>query len=408
MSQNQDKVSLLLNRLNKCAESISHAYQHGRVERTEDNRNQIEMLRQMRVLSPDVRDAFQLRSSIRQFLDAVLNTERLLKVGADLGANFEQLTELVDLHSSALLDSRNADCERYEIEIRDSISDIADAIEDDLVMLNTLVANKFAAVSTVAEKKRQNLYYQKRTQRLVDLLESFHFSDITHRLSGNQDLALTFRVLLSDRIPEFRASLSDILEQLNAYLFEFRRVEERAKRVRGFWLHLNRNPGWSPRDWSEVAEPQVWLQIATPLQLSFHPDVLAPNCEHELVALAKKIPAEAMLEQGKKSRPLGYVGNVEPEQEIKVPKSPLQLAIRAYFKEASKSVGGMSACRWWALHPQEVGNIRQDIWLMRVLTEHDKRGREGSWILDLAEMPGEFSGNVMISDVFVSRRHSHV
>lgn len=403
MSRDQDKVTLLLRRLSDCAETISHAYQHGRVEKTEDNRNQIEVLRQMRILSPDIRDAFQLRSSIRQFLDNVLNTERLLKVGADLGANFAQLVELVDFHAVALLEDRHADCERYELEIRDSISDIADAIEDDLVMLDTLVANKFAAVTTIAEKKRQNLYYQKRTQRLVDLLESFHFSDMSHRLAGNEDLALSFRVLLLDRIPAFRESLSSILKQLDAYLFEFRRIEKRAKRVRSFWLHLNRNPGWSPRDWDDVAEPQPWLHIAQPVQVEFHPDVQAPNCENELVEIAKKLPTESLLLSTKKIRPIGQASGIEPDQAITIPSSPLKLAIRTYFKEASNSSDGISACRWWALHPQQVGSVRQDIWLMRVLTEHETRGKDKPWMLKLLELPGEFSGNIMIADVVIAR-----
>lgn len=77
---------------------------------------------------------------------------------------------------------------------------------------------------------------------LVELLESFHFSDLSEQLQGHEELGLSFRSLLADRIPAFRESLLSILALLNQYLFEFRQIEERAKKVRAFALYVNRNP----------------------------------------------------------------------------------------------------------------------------------------------------------------------
>lgn len=401
---NSDPVLTLLAKLSASSSTIAEAYYQGRVHKTDENARDIERLRQLRLLSPDIRDAFQLRASFRHFLNAALNTERLFSMGANIGGYFQRLEDLVEGHSVAYQEARDADCERYEVEIREAISDIADAIDDELIILQAQVSTRFAAVSTIAEKKRQNLHYQKRTQQLVDLLESFHFSAIGELLAGHEELALSFRSLLSDRIPAFRESLWTILNTLNQYLFEFRKIEERAKRVRAFALHLNRNPDWEPKAWDEVAEPSDWLCCATPLAIQAHPDVLAPGAEPLLSEIARSIPDIAGA-RSRKARPAGNVEDESGNQNIQAPESPMRKAIRRYFKEASQSPEGISARAWWGANPTFLGTVKQEIWVLRVLTEHDNKGKLGRWKLHLNARPHpDFDGNVLIKDVVISKR----
>ena len=174
---NQTAVEIFLSRLFKCAGTVSTTYYNTRVVKTDENASDIELLRQIRLLSPDIRDTFQLRSSFRQFLNTALSTERLFAIGANVGGYFARLEKLVAEHSLAIQDGRDVAAEQYEMEIREAISDIADSIDDELTILHAMVATKFAAVSTIAEKRRQNLHYQDRTSKLVNLLENFHFAD---------------------------------------------------------------------------------------------------------------------------------------------------------------------------------------------------------------------------------------
>lgn len=401
---NIDPVLTLLAKLSASSKTVAEAYYQGRVHKTEDNFRDIERLRQLRLLSPDIRDAFQLRASFRHFLNAALNTERLFSMGANIGGYFQRLSDLVEGHSVAYQEGRDADCERYEVETREAISDIADAIDDELIILQAQVSTRFAAVSTIAEKKRQNLHYQKRTQQLVNLLESFHFSDIGEHLAGHEELALSFKSLLADRIPAFRESLWTILDTLNQYLFEFRKIEERAKRVRAFALHLNRNPDWEPKAWDEVAEPADWLRCATPLEIKTHPDVLTPEAEELFSEIAQSIPDTA----GAKSRTARPAGNLDEEpgnQQIQPPESPIRKAIRMYFKDAKRSPEGVSARDWWAANPIVLGNIKEEIWVLRVLAEHDNKGKLGQWQLRMNSRPHpDFDGNLLIKDVVISKR----
>lgn len=403
MSEN-DPVKILLDKLHAASETISAAYHQGRIHKTDENSRDIERLRQIRLLSPDIRDAFQLRATFRQFLNATLNTERLFSMGANIGAYFQRLSKLVEEHSIAFQEGRDDDCERYEYETREAISDIADAIDDELIILQAQVETRFAAVSTIAEKKRQNLHYQQRTQLLVNLLENFHFSDIDDQLQGHEDLALSFKSLLADRIPAFRESLLSILGLLNQYLFEFRQVEERTKRVKAFALHLNRNADWDPKAWDEIADPPEWLQCVTSLALQYHPDVGDQPSESILAEIARSIPATAGVKI-RTTRPAGSIEDGPGNTIVKQPEAPIRKAVRAYFRDAGNSENGVSARKWWATNSSLLGSVREDIWLLRVLAEHDNKGKGSGWALRTNHIHNElFDGNLLIRDVVVSRR----
>lgn len=400
---NQTAVEIFLSRLFKCSSTVSTTYYNTRIVKSDENTGDIEMLRQLRLLSPDIRDTFQLRSSFRQFLNSALSTERLFAIGANVGGYFARLEKLVTEHSLAIQDGRDLAAEQYEMEIREAISDIADSIDDELTILHAMVATKFAAVSTIAEKRRQNLHYQDRTSKLVSLLENFHFADFADQLAGNEDLTLSFRALLEDRIPTFREKLKTVLQQLQQYLFEFRKIEDRARLVRSFALHLNRNPDWTPKNWDETASPPEWVGLATPIDLTFHPDVIQPESEDVLREIAASIPtsAEVRIER----RPPGHLVAETSETVVLVAQTPLKKAVRLFFTEAAESSEWISARRWWAEHPSMSSNFGQDVWLLRLVSEDEREGRAGLWSFRRVEHPHPiFDGNVLIQDVLAARK----
>lgn len=400
---NHTAVEIFLSRLFKCAGTVSTTYYNTRVVKTDENASDIELLRQIRMLSPDIRDTFQLRSSFRQFLNTALSTERLFAIGANVGGYFARLEKLVAEHSLAIQDGRDVAAEQYEMEIREAISDIADSIDDELTILHAMVATKFAAVSTIAEKRRQNLHYQDRTSKLVSLLENFHFADFADQLAGNEDLALSFRALLEDRIPSFREKLKVVLQQLQQYLFEFRKIEDRTRLVRSFALHLNRNPDWAPKNWDEAATPPEWVGLAAPMELASHPDVAQPESEDVLREIAASIPASA--EMRIERRPPGQLVEESSETVVVVAQSPLKKAVRAFFTEAAESPVWISARRWWLEHPSMTTNIGEDVWLLRLVSEDEREGRAGLWSFRRLEHPHPvFDGNVLIRDVLAARR----
>lgn len=394
-------VTVLLAKLHRCHQTVSDVFYETRILKTDENAFDIEMLRHFRLLSPDVRDAFRLRGSFRQFLNTVLSTERLYAIGANIGGHFDRLTKLIDEHAYAFNEARDTDCERYEVDIREAISDVADAIEDDLSFLDMQVSTKFGAVSTLAEKRRQNLFYLVRTQDLVDLLEDFHFAGFGDQLAGNAELALSFRNLLEERLPAFREQLKSILHQLNQYLFEFRRVEERAKSLRLLSMHFARNPDWQPQDWDAVSSPPEWITLARPLNVAGFPDSRQPESEEVLCELARSIDSSPGIKTDR--RPSGTLIAVEPEQSVVVAASPIRKAIREYIRQGCGASRWLSARAWWLDHPSLTACFAEDIWLLRVLSETDKRDRGRKWKYHfISTQPERFTGNVLIRDIFIA------
>ena len=391
---------VLLEKLAKCRQTVSDAFYETRISRTEDNALDIEMLRHFRLLSPDVRDAFRLRGSFRQFLNTTLSTERLYAVGANIGAYFGRLSQLIEEHAMAFNDGRDADSERYETEIREAISDVADAIEDDLAVLEMHVSTKFAAVATLAEKRRQNLFYLARTQDLVNLLEDFHFSSFEEQLAGNAELALSFRSLLEDRLPAFREQLKTILQQLSRYLFEFRQIEQRAKSLRRLSMHFARHPDWHPSDWDSESSPPTWVCLAKPLMLAAGPDTRSVENEEVLSELAARIPAIAAAPPER--RPEGGALSTTQEATVRVPVPTIRRALHVFLREALAAGSWLSAKRWWLEHPAVMADIGLSVWLLRLLTEIDKRDVRRPWKHYFRTRSGEFSGNIAIHDIMVA------
>ena len=85
--------------------------------------------------------------------------------------------------------------------------------------------------------------------------------------------------------------------------------------------------------------------------------------------------------------------------------SPLRKAVQAYFRESASSASGVSARSWWAANPAMLDGVREDIWLLRVLAEHENKGRDSGWGCKIvATRDPLFDGNVQIHDIVVSRR----
>lgn len=94
-------VSELLANLHRCHQTVSDAFYDASILKTAENEREIGLLRHWRMLSPDVRDTYRIRGSLRQFLNTVISTVRLYAVGANIGEHFGRISKLIDEHAYA-------------------------------------------------------------------------------------------------------------------------------------------------------------------------------------------------------------------------------------------------------------------------------------------------------------------
>jgi hypothetical protein len=402
----RDGVLTLIGRLHAYQDLVSLAYHNGELVKDETNARGVEHLQQHKVLIPRSLETFTLHTTLRRFFEAALNVERMYRSGADIGQAFERLDTLADALFVASHEGRAEDKERLEDESLQSIYEISDNLAAELGHLRALVENRFAAVGTLAEKVRQNAYYIGRTEKLVDAIELFTMSDLGERIQSQTpfaNVAPMFTSQLLDRLPSFRHNLLGILRILQAYLFEFRSIEERTKRVRSMWLFLQRHPLYEPRDWANEPHPPDWLKKAPGIQLKASPSVRDPAYTDDLTAIAREIlPPEVRLPVTRERGSL--LLDDEDEEVIVLTPKAYQLAITAMLSECQQSGGSLSALSWFRDHPNDTGGMPPSLWLQCVLEEayRPKAARMGLKIVS-DDVPFEvFDGNALVRDVTIS------
>lgn len=400
----RDGVTTLIDRLHSHQSLISLAYHNGEIIKDDENARGVERLQQHKVLIPRTQDTFTLHSTLRRFLDASLNIERLYLIGSDVGSAFERLEKLAESLFIASHEGRIEDKERFEDEIHQSVYEISDMLSADLAHLRALVENRFAAVNTLAEKRRQNAYYIGRTEKVVKAIELFTRSDLGDRMQTQAPFAnvlAMFTSQLIERLPSFRQNLLDILGILQNYLFEFRQIEERTKRVRSMWLFMERHPLYELKDWSEEHRPPAWLMKSAGLGIKTHPWVREPSCTDELANMAKDIAPAAVRLPVARLR-----GTLTLEDEVTVDLEPklYQQAVADMMEACRQTRMPQSAVTWFRDHPGQMGGMTPPLWVQCVLEElHRPKANEMGLQVEPQATPFEvFDGNVLVTDVMIS------
>ena len=244
----------------------------------------------------------------------------------------------------------------------------------------------------------------KRTETILALLETFSFSDIEDRLRGHNDLELAFNLLLKSKMGYFLVTLKSISEKLGEFLYAFRNIEARAKLLRSFANHLNKNPNWQPKNWDEQSSFPAWMTVAEPLFLSINPDINSSENEDELSEIASNLPEfKAFVHSGKKIE-AGVLISIEDTPVQKAVLPGLQVAVEAFIGEASLTDTGLSARAWWGTNTAYSNMFSEEYWVSRILSEKQNRKTSSHWQANIISAPvSELDGNLIVRDVVISK-----
>lgn len=231
------------------------------------------------------------------------------------------------------------------------------------------------------------------------MLESFHLSDLLERIQAFPRIETLLRTQLFARIPVFRSTLQTIYETLRQFLFEFRKIEARAKRIQQMWLFLKKTPDYEPRAWDNASDLPAWLERSPGLPIATHPDVSDTACEDTLVELAQSIKAD---QSPRKRREAGALTAEEVPAKVIVKVPAHVLALRQMLKDAKASEAPVSVRQWRAQHATEL-EFDDTLWLELALDVLAKKtsitkGLEVGYNEHSRE--GPFStGNILIKDL---------
>jgi len=396
-----DKTGLhrLLQTLAQHSELVAEAYFGGVVEPDETNQRALNQLKQLKVLASHGGQGFRLSPRLGQFLDGALNSDRMRRLDTDLGSWVDLLEQQIGLYRDAFSEDRLEDCDGYLAEIERLVFDLSDTLEENTAYLLMLVNNRFANVRTLSEKKRQNVFYIGRLEKLVGAVSALQPALLLELADDHEGMQALIERQLVRNLPVHRQRLQDILDILKTFLFQIRQIEARARRVRGFAFYLRQNPDYAPKDWSEQEQvPAHWNRV-TGLVFRAHPDTLARGQEKELVEIARKVKAdgEALLAK-KPERRLNSV-SLARRQAIRVASPVYRTRLKELFEHARLSPGrGVSAL---AFRNRHVPEIDAPLWLSCVLGEGIRRkAQKQGYDFEFVRWAGDgFDGNLRVKDV---------
>jgi hypothetical protein len=271
-----------------------------------------------------------------------------------------------------------------------------------------LTDNRFAHVNTLAEKQRQNAYYIKQAEKLLEALMALQTTGVMELLNNSTLLAPLQRVYqhqLLSPLPEWRASLLDISATLRNYLYRLRQIEPEAKRLRTFAHFLQRNPDYQPPDVEDLPQQlPVWAQRFTGISVKTHPDLSRNTVREALAEIARAIPASTV--KITREREAGrLVAGGEEKTVITLQPKPVQIAFQHYLQAARESLQPLSALHW--IRQQTSVNLPKDeAWILyvlhavQVLYTNDPN-TANTLVMQRVEAPlaHRYSGNIVVMDM---------
>lgn len=405
MSALHDLVQQHLERLYRHRELVSAAYRHGVVSSGHDKAagRGIAELTASRVLVPITHDTFRLSSSIVRHLDEVLQKQRLFaSIGADVAELADAIPRISYEIEMAAREGRIEDVDAHVDQFDRAVFDLSDSIRTALQHLRALVDSRFANVSTLKEKLRQNEFYVDRAQRISTALMAIDTNGMIASLGSHPEGERLGRVYAREIVSNlgvWRAQLLDITAVLREYLYRTRRIESTARTMRAFYHHLRRVPDYAPPDLDALPEWPAWVNRAAGIRVGGHARVVDSNYPDELAAIARNLPTERPF-----APPAPVVGTLLPQSEpapedaARRQQTAWRRSLRRLLAAARNSpVSAMG----WKRSDRELDEVADDIWLLCLLHESAlQRSRSRTIRFEvITDKEPPLSGRVSVKDV---------
>ena len=386
-----------LNLLARHAGLIEAAYHEGSILETDENTSAVRTLHTARVFSPREGGHYGLARSVRQLLDENMQRQKLFGIGGNIGDEINRMEKLLlEVEAAANSADQIDRLAHYIAELCESLYDIKDLINQDLLQFSQVMGTRFSDVRTVEQKMRQNAHYLERTKALLDVIEQMNRSEVHRRFSSPLvgEAGSAYRMAIARSISNWSARLlanSQIFEQ---YMFSFRQIAEETRRMRAFTRFLKEG-GQShlPDALHRAADCPALCRIEA-AEKTLWPDIFSIEGSR---AVANIIQALKPLENHKKTeRPAGTRRQAADPIVIDDDLSPEEKALSVFLSSLPDDGSWHSAGRW----AERVSSVVRAEFLEHVLTwsEEDRdRDLHGVRFTEVSEAP--FLANISIGDI---------
>ncbi|WP_137167591.1 phosphoenolpyruvate carboxylase [Salinimonas lutimaris] len=397
--------SRLLNALGRHSELIMQAYVNGHVDEAAYSRKILDQLVQLGVLwRPDPTSPLRLKAAVRTLLEGSLQDERNRNINANIGTALATLKTLAEHYKEALHYNRFSEAHAHMSDLTEHVYQLTESLANSVRVMFSRINNEFGYVSSVDAKIRENELAQSQVSELLYQLECFRFDELSEIAGSNRELRHLLVVALQQSFARAAQELSVAQARLLDLLGRFREFQGRTRLLKGFLLHMEQHPDFTPANYPNLSQvPVLFNQSASMLQPAF---VDVNNVQHEqdyhtLVASLTDIHrSKAVKEESRPTRDI----DVSEQESVALTRDPIQQAVESYFVDVIDSGQPCSALEYYA---KEALDFDPEVWIYQViggyqaLDETDKQ----FFALDPTGQPDKiFTGNFYINDITLGLR----
>ncbi|TPV61741.1 phosphoenolpyruvate carboxylase [Aestuariibacter sp. GS-14] len=395
----------LLNALGRHSDLIMHAYVNGVVDEAAHSKKILDQLVQLGILwRPDPQSALRLKSAVRTLLESGLQDERNRNIDANVGSALASLKTLAEHYKEALHYNRFNEAHAYMTDLTEHVYQLTESLANSARVMFSRINNEFGYVSSVEAKIRENELAQGQVSELLNQLECFRFDELSEIAGGNRELRHLLVVALQQSFSKATQELSVAQARLIDLLGRFREFQGRTRLLKGFLLHMDQQPDFTPGNYPNLTHVPILFNQAAPLIQPASVDVNQVSHEQELQqlvgALSSVYRRKPVLSAEQKNTEI----QVSAQQQVELTRDPLQQAVDEYFCEVIDSGQSMSALEFYSVQSL---TFDPEVWIYQVIGGYQGLQDEDKqfFAIDtLGEPDKVFNGNFIISDVMVGLR----
>ncbi|MBT0585125.1 phosphoenolpyruvate carboxylase [Alteromonas oceanisediminis] len=401
MNQNlyQSGVSLL-NALSRHSDVIMRAYLVGSVDEKAAGPKVLESLQQLGVLwRPEPDAELRLKSVVRNLLEGSLQDERNRQIDTNMGSALAAIKTLSQHYKEALHHNRFVESQGHLGDLRQHVYALTESLANNVRLLFSRINNEFGYVASVDAKIRENELAQSQVSELLNQIELIRFDELGELAGNNRELRHLLVVMLQQSFTKVTKELSAVQARLIELIGRFREFRGRTRLLKGFVLHTDQNPQFSPRDYTAGSSIPSLFTCAPGLLEPASVDV--NRVEHEpllqdLVAHIRKVNRVAV--NDKHDRAASSI-DISQVAAIEIDDSQLRKAVEAYFCyviDTGERITALQYLQWQQL------DFDAEVWLYQVIGGYqslDPVDQQFFAIEATGEAHPQFSGNYLIHDI---------
>lgn len=395
----------LLNALGRHSELIMHAYVNGSVNESDYSPKVLEQLVQLGVLwRPEPQSALRLKSAVRTLLEGSLQDERNRTIDANIGAALASLKTLAEHYKEALHYGRYSESQAHMTDLTEHVYQLTESLSNSVRLLFGRINNEFGYVSSVEAKIRENELAQGQVSDLLNQLECFRFDELSSIAGGNRELRHLLVVALQQSFSKAAQELSVVQARLLDLLGRFREFQGRTRLLKGYLLHMEQQPDFTPGNYPNLTQVPVLFNQAAAIIQPAAADVNQVGHEADYQQIVASLSNIYRRKPAADKHEAAQSIEVSEQTTVSLDKDELAQAVDEYFCQVIDSGQPQSALEYFA---EQKLDFDPEVWIYQViggyqgLADTDKQ----FFALDTQGKPDPiYTGNFFISDVTLGLR----